>query len=439
MNDELFETCKDLVTPTYISQAQDGRNQRTKRLRKLLHQRQIPQEGWDDLTIQYLLNELSMMDSNNFIENAGLGEREGRIYSGLVASRHYHLVHGIGRSGDIAAVQPKAAGSSVMYQLTNKLALSLVKRSGVSLAKSAIVLPLATGMSIGMCLLTLKEEKPDARYVIWPRIDQKACLKAIFSMGFEPLVVENILEGDQLVTDLERIKELIAEYGSDSILCVLSTTSCFAPRAYDKIVEIGSICKEYDLFHLVNNAYGLQDTHCTALLNEAISKGTVDFFVQSTDKNIMVPVGGAIVASPNKQRISSLSQIYPGRASNGPILDVFITLLSMGLDGWQDLRDKREQNYFYLKEKMNEVAQRFGTRLLKVPGNHISMGLALDFPDFTGDISSLGSKLFLRGCSGMRVVNPANSIKTIKGMTFQSYGAHMDDYPVPYLTVAAAI
>ena len=47
------------------------------------------------------------MDSNNFLDNIGVGEREARVASGLVAHRHYGLAHGIGRSGDIAAEQPK--------------------------------------------------------------------------------------------------------------------------------------------------------------------------------------------------------------------------------------------------------------------------------------------------------------------------------------------
>jgi O-phosphoseryl-tRNA(Sec) selenium transferase, SepSecS len=47
------------------------------------------------------------MDSNNFQANAGVGEREGRVACGLVARRHYGLAHGVGRSGDISAEQPK--------------------------------------------------------------------------------------------------------------------------------------------------------------------------------------------------------------------------------------------------------------------------------------------------------------------------------------------
>lgn len=44
------------------------------------------------------------------------------------------------------------------------------------------------------------------------------------------------------------------------ILCVFCTTSCFAPRTYDKIVEVAKICKEMKVAHVINNAYGLQCT-----------------------------------------------------------------------------------------------------------------------------------------------------------------------------------
>lgn len=69
-----------------------------------------------------LLDDLASMDSNNFLKNYGVGEREARIASSLVARRNFHFGHGCGRSGDLVEVQPKAAGSSVMYQLTNSLA-----------------------------------------------------------------------------------------------------------------------------------------------------------------------------------------------------------------------------------------------------------------------------------------------------------------------------
>ena len=52
--------------------------------------------------------------------------------------------------------------------------------------------------------------------------------------GFEALVVENRLEGDELRTDLEEIERLVEEKGAESICCVMTTTSCFAPRVPDR-------------------------------------------------------------------------------------------------------------------------------------------------------------------------------------------------------------
>jgi len=70
------------------------------------------------------------MDSNNFPGHCSIGEREARIASSLVARRHYRLAHGIGRSGDLGEVQPKAAGSSLMNKLTNALVLDVIRFTG---------------------------------------------------------------------------------------------------------------------------------------------------------------------------------------------------------------------------------------------------------------------------------------------------------------------
>lgn len=64
------------------------------------------------------------------IENVGVGEREARVFSNIVAQRHFRMAHGIGRSGEIAVVQPKAAGSSLIAKLTNCLALQSLKLAG---------------------------------------------------------------------------------------------------------------------------------------------------------------------------------------------------------------------------------------------------------------------------------------------------------------------
>ena len=54
------------------------------------------------------------------------------------------------------------------------------------------------------------------------------------SSGFEAIVIENVLEGDELRTNVGAIEEAIKEKGVDAIACVLTTTSCFAPRGIDR-------------------------------------------------------------------------------------------------------------------------------------------------------------------------------------------------------------
>lgn len=66
-------------------------------------------------------------------------------------------------------------------------------------------------------------------------------------------------------------------------------------------------------------------------------KGRVDAVVQSTDKNFMVPVGGAIVAAPKSRPalVAAVNANYPGRASMSAHLDLLVTLLYWGAEGWR--------------------------------------------------------------------------------------------------------
>ena len=45
------------------------------------------------------------------------------------------------------------------------------------------MVPMATGMSLVLCMLALKQEREQAKYVLWSRIDQKACFKCIITAG----------------------------------------------------------------------------------------------------------------------------------------------------------------------------------------------------------------------------------------------------------------
>eukprot|EP00951_Prasinocladus_malaysianus_P028484 scaffold259656_cov43-Prasinocladus_malaysianus.AAC.1 len=89
----------------------------------------------------------------------------------------------------------------------------------------------------------------------------------------------------------------IQELGADAIVCAVTTTSCFAPRAADNVVGVAKLAARTGIGHIVNNAYGVQAKSLCKLVASAWRKGRVDAIVQSTDKNFMVPVGGAVVAA----------------------------------------------------------------------------------------------------------------------------------------------
>lgn len=260
----------DLVPGGYLELGSVEVAKRAGLARVLLSQRCLPVEGWPDAAIVAFLGELSAMDSNNYTGAVGAGEREARVFSRLVAARHWGLGHGVGRSGDVAAVQPKAAGSSLLYALTNRLALHAVRVCGVVRTEAALVLPLATGMALTMCLLTMRAARPRATRVVWSRIDQKSALKCIVTAGLAPVVVEPLIDGDELRTDVAGVRAaILAGRGAGDVVCVLSTTSCFAPRGPDSLLEVGALCAEFDVPHLVNHAYGLQAGPLSHLLNEA--------------------------------------------------------------------------------------------------------------------------------------------------------------------------
>ena len=370
--------------------------------------------------------------------NCGVGERESRIASSLVAKRHFYLGHGIGRSGDITAVQPKAAGSSVMMKVTNSLLLDLIRFCGAKSTVGAFLVPMATGMTLTLCMMTLRSRRPNAKYVIWPRIDQKSCFKSIITAGLTPCVVENVLNGDELQTDLVAIETAINRHGADSICCVMTTTSCFAPRAPDNLEEVAKICQRYDIPHLVNNAYGLQSSKCMHLIEQGRRVGRLDLFVQSTDKNLLVPVGGAVVAGFDDSLLEAVGKMYPGRASATPTIDVFITLLSLGKKGYGQLLRDRKQMYVYLHVELVKIAKKYDERVLRTPHNSISIGLSLRRFDVKQQATELGSMLFTRNVSGTRVV-PGGDVKEVGGHTFEGFGSHCMSYPVAYLTAAAAV
>jgi O-phospho-L-seryl-tRNASec:L-selenocysteinyl-tRNA synthase len=283
-----------------------------KQHRSLFVNRRLPDAGWSDMQIQHFIFFLSTLDTNNKTQVqasgmsaagssgessrwCGVGEREGRVYSSLVSQRHYGLSHGMGRSGDITEPQPKAVGSSVLVKLTLLMVLDLVRRgSGLNpktAAAHGILLPLCTGMSISLVLSSFR--RPDdttKNIVLWSRIDQKSCFKAIQTAGLECVIVPTTQEGDAVVTDLNALQKALADY-QGRVLAVITTASCFAPRVPDKVDQVAKLCRDADVYHIINSAYGLQCAATSKLINRACVVGRVDAIVCSTDKNFLVPVG----------------------------------------------------------------------------------------------------------------------------------------------------
>merc|ERR1712176_311243 len=136
----------------------------------------------------------------------------------MVLSRHFNLSHRIGRSGNITDPQPKAVGSSIIAKLTDHLALEAVRVAGLKHIKSSIVLPMATGMALRECFISLRLQRPQANHIIWPRIDQKSCLKSMLSIGLNVIVIEPKLADKGFVTDIQAIEAKIEELGAENIL-----------------------------------------------------------------------------------------------------------------------------------------------------------------------------------------------------------------------------
>jgi len=439
MNEKSIQILEKYLPKTYVNQGQQAISSLENEIRVLLEKGKIPEKGWSDERIEFLLNYVAFMDSNNFSESCGLGEREGRVFSRLVSKRHYNFAHGIGRSGDLNEIQPKAIGSSLINRLTNDMIMDFVKISGLTFAKKCFLVPMATGMTLTFCMLSIRQTKPNAKYVLMPRIDQKSCIKSIVASGFTAVIIENKLVGEELQTDMNALEAKIAELKPENIACIFSVTSCFAPRAADNVEGIAKLCAQFNIFHLVNNAYGLQSSKCTHSINQASRNGRVDVVVQSTDKNLMVPVGGSLLVAFDEKNIDNITGFYPGRASMSQTLDVLITLLSMGTDKYRALLLERKDCFDYLKKELKRLADKHGEKVLDTPHNSISIGFTLThYGDQKKEITQIGSMLFIRFVSGARVVASGEN-KEIGGIKFQNFGSHSNDYPCAYVTAAAAI
>lgn len=152
-----------------------------------------------------------------------------------------------------------------------------------------------------------------------------------------------------------------------------------------------------------------------------------------------------MVVSPDQSFIDAVSNCYPGRASMTPILDLFITLLSMGEDGYRHLLEERQRLCVVLQQQLQGVVTKHGLQVLPASRNSISTAISLNALVPEGQSSHLerltflGSMLYQRSVSGCRVVACTDQVKTMAGYAFCNWGAHMQHYPHSYFTVACSI
>jgi len=395
-----------------------------KPIKILFEQKSVPKEPWTDEQIDFLLQVLSNMDTDKDENAARVGEREARIASKLHMNLSGGFCHGVGRSGYLSAPQPKAPGGSIMYEISNYLARNFLKNFGLPNIKEAIVVPLSTGMSLALCLGALRPSLEQNKYkIILPRIDHKSLLKAIDLMGFEPKIVNGKVFDDAVRVPIEDIKASL----DDKCFAIISITSFFPPREHDDIKEISKFANENGLVHIIINAYGVQSPEWMKLIHSAMDSGRVDAIIQSTDKNVLTPVGGAIIASPAKDIIIKVSQAYAGRASATPIVNFLISMLSLGINGYQNLLDEQRINRVLLEEKLKEIADKINEKVLNI-FNPVAVALSLKNLK-KEQLYALGGALYNLRVTGPRVYNPFED----------NFGVCCDAYHTPYIVMNAAI
>ena len=408
---------KSTIPPHMLRQGLTILDSKLKPVKILFEQRRVPQEGLEDEAIAFLLALLSSMDTDKDPLAARIGEREGRVASKYIAQLAAGFNCGVGRSGQLVAAQPKAPGSSLMYYFANMLATDALRRFGLVNVKGAYVLPSATGIALALALSTV-QTKTGKREVVYLRADHRSPLKAIQLVGMQAQIVDGVVVGDAVRIPTEGVEEAVNE----ATAAIVSTTTFFPPREPDDVKEIAKIAERLDVFHIINNAYGVQSREIMRRIRGAIDAGRVDAVIQSTDKNFLTPVGGSIVASPNEEFLEGVSQSYPGRATAAPIVQFLAAILTLGVEGYQRLRDEQESNRRLLEELMCELAKKHGERVLETYSPiAVAMTLAKT------NAKRIGHRLYTLRVTGPRVLEPTD------------FGVCCPRYPVPYITMNAAI
>jgi O-phospho-L-seryl-tRNASec:L-selenocysteinyl-tRNA synthase len=387
-------------------------------IKDVLNRRIFPEKSMTDSQLELMVQILSSMDTDKDPEAARVGEREARIASPFIGTLSAGFNHGIGRSGQLNAPQPKAAGASLMQQLTNTIALDAIRKLGLSNVKAGVVTPLSTGMTLALVLGALRREL-HVQSVLYPRIDHLSPQRGIALTGLEEVPVSTLIEDDAVRVDVGDLEKHISRIKS---CAVLSTTTFFPPRESDPIKVIARLCADHETPHIVNNAYGVQSQEIMAQLRAAIDAGRVDAVIQSSDKNFMTPVGGSIVVSPKPSVIEWTADTYAGRATAAPIIQTLSALLSLGLNRYHDLQKQQVENLALLKENLQAIATSHGQRILNVK-NPVAYAITMNGLN----VQKIGARLYNARVTGPRAIEAG------------FFGSCVDNYPHSYIVMNAAL
>ncbi len=387
-------------------------------IRDLMHRRQFPEDAFSEQQIDLLLQLLSSLDTDKDPKAARVGEREARVISPLLSRLSAGFNHGVGRSGNLTAPQPKAPGASLMQLLANQVATNAIRKLGLSNIKDGLVTPLSTGMTIALTLSALRQHHGIKR-VVYPRVDHTSPKRAIALSGLEEVSAPTILVDDGVEADLGYIEDYLKK---NDQCAVLGTTTFFPPRVSDPIKKIAKLCADHDAPFVVNNAYGVQSARVMESIRSSIDAGRVDAVIQSSDKNFLAPVGASITVSPSSDTITLVAEAYAGRASAAPIVQNLVALLMTGQKRYEELRRQQLEYKVYLESKMQEIADSINERVLGV-SNPVACAITMD----GFNVRSVGARLYNLRVTGPRAIE--------KG----GFGSSIDDYPHSYLVMNAAI
>ena len=142
-------------------------------------------------------------------------------------------------------------------------------------------------------------------------------------------------------------------------------------------------------------------------------------------------------------------------------MDIFISMLQVGLQGYTFLLKDRKNNFDILKSEIAKWAESMGEEVIINHRNRISLAVTLRRIGVKS-AQDLGAWLYRKGVMGARVVVQSEKIETdlkkektemeneikwtstkqFNNITFKNFGGHTDNQNYqgfPYMTLAAAI